>query len=269
MILDDGEDKDGKFFKASLIDRYALTLENYAGSAFGNKFYSTEFLEGFCARSNEAHVAVGKSSGGLIFLTVLLAFFQNLQGEVQFWGITFSVPELGALALCLSISVTFFVVVCSCIDQLILDRFLDTLGNRIGTYNFEILLLEFTSKNLWASAITPHYHGLASGSGHRRGLIVFTLFLALFSLVLGGFPLMVVGSTIWGHLTTDPSTLELILSGIAIFSFLVSLVILLLFSISFRFRPSGFSEPSEPFVPMEFVEMGHPSVPFSNEDKSN
>jgi hypothetical protein len=80
---------------------------------------------------------------------------------------------------------------------------------------------------------------------------------------------MVVGSTIWGHLTTDPSTLELILSGIAIFSLLVSLVILLLFSISFRFRPSGFSEPSEPFVPMEFVEMGHPSVPFPNEDKSN
>lgn len=261
MILDEGRDKHGKFFKASLIDRFALTLENYAGGDWGGRFYSEEFLTGFCARRNEIHAALGKSASSLAVATLLLAFIQSIEGAVSFWGVEFSVPEFGGLVLCLVISLNFFVTVGNFINQLQMDRFLYVLGQRIGAYDFEVALLNLTAQNLWTGSLKPRHHGLSSGTLQILANRVITgffriLLLALISVVLG-----VVVNAI---LSSEPHTfgaIEWAIVSLIGFVFLFSFLLIVIFSLSYKFRVSGLAEPAKPFIPDSYIEMGHPFDP--------
>ncbi|MCG6903342.1 MAG: hypothetical protein LJE68_11750, partial [Rhodobacter sp.] len=215
---------------------------------------------------NEAHANLSKSVAGLVIYTTLLAFFDSLSGTTTFAGLTFSIPELGSLALCVLISIVFISFVLGMLEQLILDQFLYTLGERIGAHHFELVLLDFTAKNLWSSAITPKYFGIKSESGQH---IAQRLLLAFFVLILIAFisyPVSIVGTNIYSALTRDPDIIHWILSGLAIVGFTFGFFLILAFSISYKFRPADLSEPSTPFVPEDLHDLGHPPIPSVNQE---
>lgn len=258
MILDEGEDQKGKYFKASLIDRYALTLDNYASSDWGNRFYSPEYLEGFCQRRNEIHKEVGKTTGTVFTVSLLLSFFQNVEGNVTIWGISFSIPEIASLALCVFISLGLYVLVHRFIEQLIIDRLLNTLGNRIGAFSFELALLNLTAQNLWTSALTPKFHGLASEPSHERLFWTHNFLIGAVALVIVSFPIALIGYTIQRFLLDQPTFITYALTFASLFFISMAVFTAFVFSLKFKFRPSGFSEPTTPFIPESFLEMGHP-----------
>lgn len=258
MILQEGEDKRGKYFKSGLIGRYSLTLENYAGSDWGRRFYTPDFLNGFCDRRNEIYARLGKTATSAIVATTLLAFFRSVEGNLTIWGIAFSVPETATVALSVLVALNFYVVVCAFIDQLIIDRLLNVLGNRIGVFSFELALLDKTAHNLWVNALTPKYHGLASDAGHKLAYRLHGFFFAIFSLILILYPVSVVAVSLYDQLSFESGFLTYFLSGITLFLFLFSFLLILIFSFTYRFKASGLSEPCDPVVSESFVEMGHP-----------
>ncbi|MFA9230603.1 MAG: hypothetical protein ACEQSU_07650 [Microgenomates group bacterium] len=265
MKVDEGHDKKGKFFKLGLIDRLALTLENYSSSKFGDRFYSEAFLEGLCERRNESHAFTGKATGGVVVSTTLLAFFDKLEGTTTFMGLTFSIPELGAFALCVLVASNFLVLTFAMIDQLILDRFIYTLGAKIGVHQFELVLLNFTAKNLWSTALMPKYSGLAS----ERTQTVLQGVVVAFYLTLGltfiAFPVSVVFST---FLSADIKELSLVAMALGVISltiFVLSFFLVIVFSLNYKFRSSGVSEPSQPFVPENYLEIGAPMLGVAEE----
>jgi hypothetical protein len=264
MIVDEGTDKKGKFFKLGLIGRLALTLENYSFSNFGNRFYSDSFLQGLSERRNECYAATGKASGNLIVATTILAFFDKLEGTTTFMGLTFSIPELGAFALCVLVSANFLALTFAMLDQLIIDRFINTLGAKIGVYQFEIILLNFSARNLWSSALAPKYFGLVSGRMQEVMQVIVVIFYAILGLVFIAFPVTVVFST-FTSIGADQWTLIIIsLGGISTVLFLLSFFLILVFSVKFKFRSNGMSEPSQPHIPENYIEIGVPIVGDAN-----
>ena len=265
MIVDEGHDKRGKFFKLGLIGRLALTLENYSSSKFGDRFYSEAFLQGLCERRNESHAFTGKATGGVVVSTTLLAFFDKLEGTTTFMGLTFSIPELGAFAVCVLVAANFLALTFAMIDQFILDRFIYTLGARIGVHQFELVLLNFTAKNLWSTALMPKYFGLASEPTQKilQGVVV--AFYLTLGLVFIAFPVSVVLST---FLSVDIKELTLVAKALGFVSlalFALSFFLIIVFSLNYKFRTSGISEPSQPFVPENFLEIGAPMLGSADE----
>lgn len=266
MILDKKNDKKGEYYRLGMIERQALTFENYASSEFGNRFYSSDFLDGICKRRNELHHATGKASGTLFLATTILAFFDHLQGATQFAGFTFSVPSLGPIALCVLIAISFLTTIMALIDQLIIDRLINTLGHRIGIQSFELLLLNHTAKNLWTLAMTPKYFGLGSQAGHKAVMGTIGLFYLVFGIIIIAYPITVVTFTFIETLSDTPSIIEQTLACISIFIGGFALIFLCLFSISYKFRPTGFSEPDDPYIPENFLDLGHPFKKNENRD---
>jgi len=258
MFLDKKCDPKGDFYRLGMIDRQSLTLENYAASVFGNRFYSEDFLKGLSERRNELHLAFTKVSAHLFLATTLLAFFSHLEGNVHFLGFTFSIPSLAPLALSVLIAIAFLGTVMALIDQLIIDRFVGILGQRIGVQSFEMLLLNHTAKNLWTMAITPKYFGLASQFGHKSVMSLIGLFYAFFAIIMISYPIAIVSITAMETLKGEPSSIELILLGISAFIWAFALLILFLFTISYKFRPTGLSEPDNPLLPENFLDLGYP-----------
>ena len=241
-----------------MIERQALTLENYAASDFGNRFYSEDFLKGLSERRNELHLAFVKASAHLFLVTTLLAFFSNIEGKVHFLGFTFSIPSLAPLALSVLIAIAFLGTVMALIDQLIIDRFVGTLGQRIGVQSFEMLLLNHTAQNLWTMAITPKYFGLASQLGHKSVMSIIGLFYAFFAIIIISYPVTIVGITAMGTISGEPSLVECALLVISAFIWTFALIILILFAVSYKFRPTGLSEPDNPLLPEGFLDLGYP-----------
>ncbi len=130
MILEKKQDKKGAYYRLGMIERTALTLENFASSGFGSRFYTEEFLEGLLARRNEVHAKAGKTFAGMILLSTLLAFFDNIHGTTSVLGLTVDIPPSGASALSVLVSLSLLASVLALIDQLLIDRFVSTLGNR-------------------------------------------------------------------------------------------------------------------------------------------
>lgn len=266
MILDKKIDKHGEYYKLGMIERQALTLENYASSNFGSRFYTEEYLKGLCERRNELHGTTGKASVGLFLTTTILAFFDHLQGVTQFAGFSFSVPALGAIALCVLIAINFLTTVMALIDQLIIDRLISTLGHRIGIQSFELLVLNHTAKNLWTLAMTPKFFGLASQFGHKAVMAIIGLFYLFFGIIIVAYPIVVVTFTFSEILSNSPSAIEQTLVGISIFIWAFALIVLCLFSFSYKFRPTGLSELDDPFIPENFLDLGHPFKDELNND---
>jgi|GEM_PF-6286626 len=258
MILTPKDDKKGKFYKLSMFQRSALTLENYASSHFGSRFYSEEFLEGFCNQRNQIHRKVEKAGMGLISLTTVLAFFDNIEGTTQIFGIVFSIPPIAAAALCVLVAMAIVTWVIAMTDQLIIDRHMSSLGRRIGIRNFEVILLNYSSKNLWVSALEPKYFGLASEKGQMASYLIISLFFLTVGLALFVYPISVIFFTSLKILSNDPSNVARILislSGIAVF---FSVIFILVFSWSYKFRPTGLSEPHDIKVPDNYFDLGGP-----------
>lgn len=269
MTYKKGTDKKGEFYRLGLIERLALTLDNYASSDWGRRFYSDEFLSGLCARRNEIHANVSKASGGVVISTILLAFLDNVVGTVTFWGIEVAVPKLASLSLSVVVMLNISVLVMKLLDQLIIDRLVHTLGSRIGAYQFELALLNYSAQNLYSSALLPKYFGLTSQSGHK-----FSSGLNLFLMTLGGvalvsFPVAVVGNAVISNILDGVEMVEVALISVALFFFFQAIILLLSFMVGYKFRPATLSEPSNPYVPEDFIELGHPIGPTEDIDRKN
>jgi hypothetical protein len=258
VFFDKKCDTKGDYYRLGMIERQALTLENYAASVFGSRFYSEDFLKGLSERRNELHLAFVKASSHLFLATTLLAFFSHIEGKVHFLGFTFSIPSLAPLALSVLIATGFLGTVMALIDQLIIDRFVSTLGQRIGVQSFEMLLLNHTAQNLWTMAITPKYFGLESQLGHKSVMSIIGLFYAFFAIIIISYPVTIAGITAMGTLSGEPSLVEYTLLGISAFIWVFALIILFLFAISYKFRPTGLSEPDNPLLPEDFLDLGYP-----------
>lgn len=267
MHLNRHEDKHGAFYKLGMIERSALTLENYAGSQFGSRFYTEDFLAGICQQRNNLHQKTSKTVSALVLLTTVLAFYDSINGTFILGGISFSLPAAGAAALCVLVSFNFFATLLAFLDQLLIDRYVSTLGNRISIHSFELSLLNYTALNLWADAIQPKYFGLASSTGHKLVSPIAGLFVAILILAGMAYPLTIVGFTMFGLLKENPSILEIALCTFSIFVFAFSIFFLISFSLSYRFRPSGTSEPGDIFVPEDFLDLGHPRQDTQSSDQ--
>jgi hypothetical protein len=256
MVLEEKKDKHGSYYRLGTIARLALTLENYASSEFGQRFYTDEFLKGVCERRNEIHANVIKASGAMVVASTVLAFFDSIEGGGVLFGFQFSVPQVGAFALCVYISMALFSTVGAFFDQLVIDRLLNTLGNRLGIYSFELLVLPYSARNLWISALSEKALGLRSGFGHR----VAVAFSSALTLLLGSFVVVYPVATILYFLTRRPigdlSHIEVILACISLFFLLAAFTVVLLFSISYKFRVSGVPEVLDPFMPENAIDLG-------------
>ena len=173
MMLDKKEDNKGTYYKIGMLERASLTLENYASSEVGPRFYTEEFLSGIAAQRNALYAKVSKAASTLILVTTLLAFYDNIQGTTSIVGVTISLPQAGAAALCVVIALSLFGLIMSLIDQIMIDRYISILGERLGIFSFELALLNYSAHNLWISAISPRYFGLASDAGHKAVTPIF------------------------------------------------------------------------------------------------
>lgn len=267
MILNKKNDSRGEYYRLGMIERQALTLENYASSEFSNRFYSDEYLKGLCERRNEIHRKVPKALVSLLVVTTLLAFFDSVEGTTRFAGFTFSVPAVGPVALCVIIAFNFTATIMAMIDQLLIDRFLSVLGQRLGIYSFELFTLNYSAQDLWVQAMEAKCHGLGSESGHKAVLPIAGLIFLMIFLISIAYPLSVTGATILEVLESSPSKVEVALIGISAFVWLFALLIIVLFSISYKFRPTGLAEPEVPFIPENFLDLGYPYRKTNTEDE--
>jgi hypothetical protein len=87
--------------------------------------------------------------------------------------VTISLPQTGAAALCVVIALSLFGLITSLIDQIMIDRYISILGERLGIFSFELALLNYSAHNLWVAAISPRYFGLASDAGHKAVTPIF------------------------------------------------------------------------------------------------
>lgn len=267
MILDSFSKNGEKYYRAGMIDRLALTLENYASSEWGNRFYQEEFLKGFCEQRNLIHAQFGKATTSLVFFTTLLAFFDSIKGTTTWAGITFSIPELGSLALCVLVSIGFITFVSALLNQLIIDKFLFTLGARIGAYNFELVLLNFSAQNLWVSAITPKYFGLKSGTGHNSIQTIMGIFWFLLSIAFFSYPISVVVLTLSSALSNDPTLIVYAMTIISAICLISGLFILVSFCFKYSFSVAESGEPQVPTMPENMFDLGHPYCPPADSDE--
>lgn len=265
MIVDEEKDKEGKYFRLGMIERLGLTLDNYASSDFGSRFYSEEYLKGICERRNEIHANVTRATGAVILATTVLAFFDSIEGTTKFWGLTFSLPEIGGLALCILVAVNLLAFAFAIIDQLIIDRLINVLGQRTGIFNFELILLNFSARNLWTMATTPKYFGLASQTGQKSVQAIMGLFLILLGGAFFAFPTIVVSKTLLDQDIANMSFVPIALSLATLVVFLFTFFFLGLFMLNYKFRPTGLSEPSEPSLPENFLDLGYPAKPKSDQ----
>ena len=258
MILDRREDVKGPFYRISLIERAALTLDNYAASEVGRRFYTEELLKGFSERRNEIHARFAKSSISTIIAATALTFFESLNGSITVFGVSFSIPAAGAAALCVLVALSLFGTLLTQIDQLIVDRYMNTLGNRIGMFSFELPLLNYSSLNLWSSALTPKAFGLASGKGHELAFTLFSILGLFLGFIFLAFPAVIVIFKSLEILAGNPETLERVLCYFAFFIVGLTVFVFFIFLLKYKFRPSGTSEPTDPWLPDDFLDLGHP-----------
>lgn len=258
MILERKSDKTGPYYRLGLIERSSLTLENYAASQIGRRFYTEEFLKGFSERRNAIHAQAAKSAISTALLATVLAFFESLNGTVTFLGITFSMPPAGAAALSVLVSMSLLGALIAQLDQLLIDRYMNTLGNRIGMYSFELPLLNYSTLNLWVTALTPRHFGLASGAGHQLAFAFTSLLMLALGLVFLCFPAVVVVFRTLDILRSEPQLLEQILCYFSLFLNSLTALFFLTFALKYKFRPTGTAEPTDPIIPEDFLDLGHP-----------
>ncbi|WP_299842100.1 hypothetical protein [uncultured Roseovarius sp.] len=233
-------------------------MKNYASSTFGDRFYSEDYLQGISEQKNKIHAKSAKAVSALFLITTILAFYDSIEGTTKLGAVTVSLPDAGAAALCVLVSLNFLATLFAFLDQLIIDRYISVLGERVGVFSFELPLLNYSAMNLWSNAIQPKYFGLASERGHKS--VAPTLGVFFLVLILAGiaYPYTVVGFTVWRIITSDVASFELILCGFSLILLALSASTLLAFCLNYKFRPTGSSEPDDPFVPDDFLDLGHP-----------
>lgn len=251
-----------------MLERASLTLENYASSEIGPRFYTEKFLSGIAAQRNALYAKVGKTASSLIVVTTLLAFYDSIQGTTSVAGLTVTLPQAGAAALCVVIAMSLFALVTSLLDQILIDRYISALGQRLGMFSFELTLLNYTAQNIWITTITSRYFGLASGRGHNVVGSTIGLFFVLFMIAGLTYPLAVILSVALPILSNPENILEVSLIIFSICMLMFSCFLIVAFSVSYKFRPSGTSEPDNPYIPEDFLDHGHPKRRGLNEDEN-
>lgn len=259
MIFSEGEDKKGKFYKASLISRLAQTLENYTNSEFGALFYSEEYLKGICEQREKAIARHSKAGAGLYLLTLFLAFFDNV-GGLSIYGVNITLPEISKLSLSIFVSASVLGWVLVAIDQITIERLIKAIGEKSGIRQFELVLLNYSARNLINISIMPKYTGLESEWGHKRFAYIIAILFIIILACLYLAPVLVVIQSLVMMYPSLTGFFEYALALISIILLITSLFIIVIHAINFKFRPAQISEPDFGRIYDNISELGSPAL---------
>lgn len=240
-MIDEDEDKWPK--KLSLIDRSQKTFEAYLLSKYGNRFYQEEFLKGISERKKETNAAVVKTSTNCFIFTSLLAFLNTISGNVTFLGLTVEISNDLAPILALIAASALLGVINALIDDILLNGYINKIGNQLGIYSFQLFLLDKMAINLWADALTPRYFGDQSGNGQKvvmflHGIITLIVMLSMFF-----YPITFIALSAYNVFYNAEAVLAAQL--LTIFSIMIlfwAIVILITFTVPFKFYKADFHE---------------------------
>lgn len=228
--------------KLTIIERHALTLEGYLDGPLSKHFFSEAFLDGLSDRRNEILQKLGKLVAGLLLLTTFLVFSDELRGSITVMGTNFVYSHALDTALAVLVALSIFSVYMTMLDQVIVERYMITIGAKLGVYNFPIFLAHRTAQHLGIAAMTPTAFGLKSKQGHERAFrLAFVIVLTV-----GGVLLIYPGITagyfairaIWYH----QSTLDFMLGLAGLIALTATAILVVLFSIKYEFDPADFRE---------------------------
>lgn len=237
------EDDDKWPKKLSLIDRSNNTFVAYLLSQYGDRFYKEEFLTGVSARKRETNAAVAKTFSNCVIFTSLLAFINTISGEIKFLGLSVQISNDLAPILALMAASALLGAVHAFIDDLILDGYINEIGNQLGLYNFKMFLLDKMAINLWADALKPTYFGEQSGNGHKAIMFLHGVFILIVLVSMLSYPLTFIGLSVLSVVKNPDAAL--VAQILTVFSVLISvwaLVVLVTFSMKFEFYRADFNE---------------------------
>lgn len=215
---------------------------------------SRDYIYGLAERKNEIHLKLGKAAGWMFIFTTLLAFFDSVVGmQISVLGISFLVKPIFAASLCFIAASAFLSVVFACIDAILMDNYLATIGRSVHMYSFGLYTLPKSAVNLWSEAFTPKYFGPISARGHRSAMIVVVIFYFAVLMLLALYPTVICSRTIWQiFLKSDATIAEYALAILSTLMLGITWLLSLSFCIKFTFEEANFNEADGTPTP-EFV----------------
>jgi len=157
-------------------------------------------------------------------------------------------PIFGLLASSALLGFTF-----SLIDEIIILRIINQIGQNIKVFSFQLVLIDKMAINLWSDAITPRYFGEKSGNGHKAALGIMSIFAALLHVAVLVYAITFIVRVAWSVFSSRLSTFAAItVSSMSLFLLCWTLVLTVFFVIKFQFHRADFDETTHEPTP-EFV----------------
>lgn len=228
--------------KLSLIERSALTLENYIDGKMGSHFLSEKFLDGIAEQRNEISRRQARVSSRLFLLTTILAFFSNITGNVTFLGASVRISPEFASALSTLVAAGLVATVFALLDQIILDRYVTSIGKKVGMFSFPIFLLHKTAFNLWIDPLMPRYYGPKSRRPQHLAMRLMLIFAIFQFLIVIIYPTSVCGYQVWKIFTENSANIEMFFGVMTLLLLTYAAFNVLVFCLKFRFDAAEFNE---------------------------
>jgi hypothetical protein len=229
--------------KLTLLDRHIKTLENYLSSKLRNRFYQDDFLKGISQQRAIVLDRQARSMGVVFFLSVLLIASEASTGAISFGGVTIPLGDAVRTPLTLMLSLTIFGTVLATLDQIIIERYIDTIGMASNLYSFQIVIANYTARNLWSNPLTPKYFGLMSRRSHKYAFGIWGIVILLIMIFTFFIPAAVVISSSIRTLTTVGGVFADIVAVGNLFILAASFAFLIFITqIKFEFDPAHFDE---------------------------
>ena len=229
--------------KFSLFERSAHTLENYIDGPIGAMFYDPKYLDGLCQRRNEVHAKLAKTGGATIVMTTMLAYFDSLENTIKISGVNLTIAENISSALSVVVAFGLLGTVFSLFDQMLIDRYIRTIGYKAKIFSFDLVLLDRTAINLWSDAVTPRYFGPVSKVGHKAAFVLFGIFSTPVLFIMFIYPIITCSIVFVSTLERENTTLiEYILSTISISTCAFTVFAVAIFNIRYKFDDAELNE---------------------------
>ncbi|THV17402.1 hypothetical protein [Rhizobium rhizophilum] len=231
------------FKRMSLMERSALTFQSYLNGDFGRRFYTDEFLSGICKTRYEIHMAVGKAAGFLGASSLALAYFDLLPQKLTIFSNQIAVSQSMVPILNVFAAAAFLNFVMKFIEGLLIDRYISRIGQNIDIYSFDLFLLDKSPVNIWVDPLTPRYFGDRSGLAHKGVLPALGLLMAILYIGIAILIVALIVGTAAKVILGDASELSAkLISAAAIMLIALSILIVMAFSVKFKFHDARFDE---------------------------
>lgn len=158
-------------------------------------------------------------------------------------GLQLTLSSSFSSALAVVVASGFIAAIMICLDRLIIERYIGTIGNSVGIYSMWIHVLPKTGINLWSEALTPKVFGLRSGRGHAMAAWALFSLVLMYALAMMLYPTAICISASWRTIN-DPnaSVVETFLTGLAMILLLIGWMVAVCFVIPFKFYAADFRE---------------------------